>query len=67
MTEKPTTPAYKLVACGRCRQPVGAQCKTLTTGRTTETHSVRYLDAGFPAGHWITKETKELSVHVSFT
>lgn len=37
--------SHELVPCKACGQPAGKRCRTLTTNRSTDTHSVRHFDA----------------------
>jgi hypothetical protein len=53
--------AVQRVSCKRCGMPKGQGCRTLTSGKAAEVHSVRYYDAGIRGQCWFTNETKELS------
>lgn len=51
----------RAVICKRCGAQVGQPCRILTSRKATETHSVRYFDAGVRGQCWFTRETIKLS------
>jgi hypothetical protein len=38
--------AWQLVDCEKCQSPKGSRCRTLTSGKITDTHSAR-MDAAW--------------------
>jgi hypothetical protein len=60
--------AHELVDCPTCRAPSGKRCRTLRSGKSTDTHEPRYSKAdwfqkelrrrerGEPASYWTGEE-----------